>query len=129
MNKCEVMFMALLLIINTECRGDSCPSADKVRSHKLPQKYEWTVDEHTTLQNLLSVKKLYAVRIMDQGAYVSCHYTTDKWPVKLDVAPSSGACKTVSHDGKWKDTDSGQVVCLEKDVSKCTFSFECKKEH
>ena len=128
MNKLRLIFIVVLLGIFTDSYADTCPSPEKIRNRDLSKKYEWTVDETTTLQNLLSVKRLYAVRIMDQDAYVSCHYTTDKWPVKLDLAPVSGACKLAAHGGKWKNTDAGQVVCLEKDPGKCNFSFACKQE-
>ena len=125
MNKYGLIFILLFSGVYTESFGDSCPSPKTIRDRKLSQNYEWTVDENTTLQNLLSVKKLYAVRIMDQDAYVSCHYTTDKWPIKLDVTPVSGQCKSLPQGDNWKNTESGQVVCQEKDVRKCGFTFEC----
>ena len=128
MNKICIMSILLLFSISTESYADHCPSPDTIRHRKLSQKYEWTVAENTTLQNLLSAKKLYAVRIMDHDDYVSCHYTTDKWPIKLDMSPSSGKCKPVPHSSKWKNTDSGQVVCMEKDIANCDFNFECKQE-
>jgi len=122
------MLIILLCGICTDTFGENCPSPEDIRNRKLSQKYEWTVDEKTTLQNLLSVNKLYAVRIMDQDAYVSCHYSTDKWPVKLDVVSASGNCKPAPQGGKWKKTDSGEVVCQEKDVSKCKFRFDCDQK-
>ncbi|MGH8120354.1 MAG: hypothetical protein ACRESK_07045 [Gammaproteobacteria bacterium] len=128
MNKSGVISILLLASVYTDSFSDNCPSPEKIQDRKLSQNYEWTVDEKTTLQNLLSVKKLYAVRIMDEDMYVSCHYTTDKWPVKLDVTPASGSCKSLPRGNNWKKTESGQVVCLEKDVNKCEFSFVCDKE-
>jgi hypothetical protein len=127
MNKYQAILLMLLVGIHPESRGDSCPSPDKIRHRDLSKQYEWTVDEKTTLQNLLSVQKLYAVRIMDHGLYVSCYYTTDKWPVKLDVAPVKDGCKYASHQGKWKSIESGQDVCMEKNAGNCGFKYTCKQ--
>ena len=129
MTKYHAMLAILLLCMHTESRGDSCPSPDKIRHRDLSKQYEWTVDEKTSLQALLSVKKLYAVRIMDHGLYVSCYYTTDNWPVRLDAAPVQGECSLTPRDGKWKTTDSGQDVCTEKAAGKCGFTYTCKKAH
>jgi hypothetical protein len=127
MNKYHAILLILLLCINSESRGDSCPSPDKIRHRDLSKQYEWTVDEKTSLKDLLSVKKLYAVRIMDHGSYVSCHYTTDKWPIKLDVVPAQGECTFSHHKGEWKSTESGQDVCMEKNAGKCEFTYTCKQ--
>ena len=128
MTRCNALLAIVLFCMYTGTRADSCPSPEMIIKRDLSKQYEWTVDENTTLQDLLSVKELYAVRIMDHDDYVSCHYTTDKWPIKLDMSPSSGKCKPVPHSSKWKNTDSGQVVCMEKDIANCDFNFECKQE-
>ena len=119
--------MTLLLCIPLETLGESCPSPDKIRQRNLSKKYEWTVDEKTSLEALLSVKKLYSVRIMDHGAYVSCHYTSPKWPIKLDLAPARGACTFSRQKGEWKGTESGQEVCMEKNPGNCGFTSTCKQ--
>ena len=77
----------------------------------------------------MSVKKLYSVRIMDHGLYVSCYYTTEKWTVRLDAAPVKDGCSLIPHDGQWKDTESGQYVCTEKNAGKCGYTYTCKQAH
>lgn len=105
--------------------AESCPAPEKIRERKLSTQYEWTVDEKTTLENLLSVKKLYAVRIMAEDAYVACHYTTGKWPIKLDMSPAGGTCTPEARGDHWLKTESGQIVCQEPDLGKCEFRFAC----
>ena len=116
----------ILLMTNTQ--ADVCPTADEIRDKKISSRYDWAVGENTTLKELLSVKTLYAVRIIDYDSYVSCRYTTDKWPVILDGTPKTEQCRVMPTGGEWTGTDSGQLVCREEDVTKCLFNLECKKE-
>lgn len=125
MNKASVLTVLLSCGVALPAYAETCPAPEKIRERKLSTRYEWTVDEKTTLENLLSVKKLYAVRIMAEDAYVACHYTTGKWPIKLDMSPEGGACKPVPRGEHWLKTESGQIVCQEQDLSKCEFSFAC----
>ena len=115
----------LLLITNTQ--ADNCPTAEEIRDKKISRSYDWSVTENTTLKELYAVKRLYAVRIIDYDAYVSCRYATDKWPVTLDGNPLQPACKIVPDAGEWTSTDSGELVCREKDVTKCGYKMECKE--
>jgi hypothetical protein len=126
MIKHQLTALLLFLVFLPDVRADACPSADQVRNRNISRKYEWTVREGISLEDLLSVKKLYAVRIMDDGTYVSCNYTTDKWPVKLDATSVSGKCEFMPDKGEWKNTESGEIVCLEKDTGNCGFSFKCE---
>ena len=115
----------ILLMTNTQ--ADVCPTADEIRDKKISSRYDWAVGENTTLKELLSVKTLYAVRIIDYDSYVSCRYTTDKWPVILDGNPLESKCRIVPDAGEWTSTDSGDLVCREKDVIKCGFKMECSE--
>ena len=105
--------------------ADTCPTPGEIADRKISRLYEWTVDENTTLKELLSVNQLYAVRIMNYGEYISCRYTTTKWPVTLDGKPLGKGCELTPIAGEWTSTDSGQLVCRDKEVSKCGFKFEC----
>ncbi len=105
--------------------ADSCPEPEQIRQRDISQYMEWTVDERTSLDDLLGVKTLYAVRIINFGEYVSCRYTTDKWPVTMDGKPVSQNCTITPDAGEWDSTDSGQFVCRELDVSHCGFRFKC----
>jgi len=107
--------------------ADVCPTAEEVRDKKISRNYDWAVTENTTLKELLSVKELYAVRIMDYDAYVSCRYTTIKWPVTLDGSPLKSTCKIEPDAGEWTSTNSGDLVCREKEVTECGFRMECSE--
>jgi hypothetical protein len=108
-------------------QADICPTAEEVRDKKISRNYDWAVTENTTLEELLSVKELYSVRIMDYDAYVSCRYTSMKWPVTLDGNPLESTCRIEPDAGEWTSTDSGDLVCREKDVTKCGFKIECRE--
>jgi hypothetical protein len=119
-------FVFILLI--SPVHADTCPTPEEIRDRKISKSYDWAVGENTTLKELLSVQTLYAVRIMDYDSYISCRYTTKKWPVILDGTPRAEQCRVTPTGGEWTGTDSGQLVCREKDVTKCLFNLECKKE-
>ncbi len=122
----SVLLSGLLAISNV--MADTCPSPKDIRDREISTRYDWAVGENTSLKELLSVQTLYAVRIMDYDGYVSCRYTTKKWPVILDGTPKPEQCRVMPTGGEWTGTDSGQLVCREKDVTKCLFNLECKKK-
>ena len=117
----------IYLFLMSYTQADVCPTAEEIRGKKISRSYDWAVGENTTLKELLSVQTLYAVRIMDYDSYVSCRYTTDKWPVILDGTPRAEQCRIMPTGGEWTGTDSGQLVCREKDVTKCGFKLDCEK--
>ena len=117
----------IYLFLMSYTLADVCPTAEEIRDKKISMSYDWAVSENTTLKELLSVKDLYAVRIMDYDAYVSCRYTAVKWPVMLDGNPLESECRIVPDAGEWTGTDSGELVCREKDVTKCGFKMECRE--
>ena len=116
----------IFLFMASSAHADTCPSPKDIRDREISTRYDWAVGENTTLKELLSVQTLYAVRIMDYDSYVSCRYTTKKWPVILDGTPRAEQCRVMPTGGEWTGTDSGQLVCREKDVTKCLFNLECK---
>ena len=130
----QIIFVGLLysafifFILISPSHADTCPSPKDIRDREISTRYDWAVGENTTLKELLSVKTLYAVRIMDYDSSISCRYTTDKWPVILDGTPKPEQCRVMPTGGEWTGTDSGQLVCREKDVTKCLFNLECKKQ-
>ena len=117
----------IYLFLMSYTLADVCPTAEEIRDKKISSRYDWAVGENTSLKELLSVKTLYAVRIMDFDSYISCRYTTDKWPVILDGTPKPEQCRVMPTGGEWTGTDSGQLVCREKDVTKCGFKLDCEK--
>jgi hypothetical protein len=124
--KSRILFSVFCLVVFPEVLlAGNCPDPEVIRLRELPRELEWTVDEQTTLEELLAVKSLYAVRISNYGEYVTCHYTTNQWPVKLDAKPVRAGCLILPDAGRWTSTDSGQLVCREEDVNRCGFQFEC----
>ena len=121
----RIIYFVLLWLMMTSVMADSCPTPKQVKDRKISNAYEWTVKEGVTLDNILAVEKLYSVRIMDNGDYVSCHYTTSQWPVTLDAKPEKSQCRIHHDDNQWEVTQSGQAICKEKDSGKCSFSIEC----
>jgi hypothetical protein len=124
--KSRILFGVFCLVVFPEMLlAGNCPDPEIIRLRELPRELEWTVDGQTTLEELLAVKSLYAVRISNYGEYVTCHYTTYQWPVKLDAKPVRAGCLILPDAGRWTSTDSGQLVCREEDVNRCGFRFEC----
>lgn len=122
----KLWFPVFVLLFTSNVIADSCPTPEEIRDRTISKQYEWTVDENTTLKELLAVKQLYAVRIMDYGDYVSCRYSTKQWPVTLDGKPKGRDCELTPLAGEWTSTDSGHLVCREKEVTQCGFKFDCK---
>ena len=108
--------------------ADTCPSVAEIIERNISKKYEWTVEENTSLDDVLSVNRLYAVRILEQGDYVSCFYATRKWPLKLDAKPETRNCTVEKTGGDWQETETGNLVCLEKNLFDCTFRISCNPE-
>lgn len=109
-------------------RAETCPPVADIIERKISNLYEWTVEEGTTLDDLLSVNLLFSVRIHNNGEFVSCRYTTKKWPVKLDAKPEVSGCRVITTDGKWEETASGQQVCREKNLFACEFLITCDED-
>jgi hypothetical protein len=94
--------------------ADRCPTPEEIRERKISQDYEWTVDDRVTLDGLLSVKQLYAVRIKNNGEFISCNYSTDRRLISLDGLPNKGRCLIMTSVGEWHGTENGEWVCQEK---------------
>jgi hypothetical protein len=105
--------------------AETCPTSEQIRDRKISKLFAWTVEEDVSLDELLSVQQLYAVRIINFDEYISCRYTTRQWPVRLDGKPEIEKCRISPEAGVWNSTDSGALVCQEKDVAKCGFKLEC----
>jgi len=122
-NICIVILLNYLLV--SAAFADRCSTAEEVRYRFISKDYEWSVDERMTLENLLDVEKLFAVRIMNRGEFVSCRYRTKRQLINLDGEPKKQKCVIRKSSGQWKSTKSGDLVCQEKDISLCLFDIEC----
>ena len=106
--------------------ADRCPSTDEIIKREISVDYDWTVDERTGLDDVLAVKKLIATRIMNNGEYVSCKYTTGKLLVRLDGLPIKEKCIIKVSSGEWLTTGTGENACQEEDTLRCLFDIECQ---
>jgi hypothetical protein len=121
----KLICFVLNAFVITVAHADNCPAPDEVRERKISGNYEWTVDERISLENVLTVKRLIAVRLINNGEYLSCKYTTEKQLVVLYGLPKSDKCMINVSSGEWVSTDSGELVCHEKNITFCLFDVEC----
>ena len=123
-----IFFLYVVLVIPA-AYADRCPTPDEIRERTILKDYDWTVDERTSLENILSVKKSIAVRIMKNGEFVSCRYTTERQLVRLDGLPAKEKCVITVSSGEWINTTTGESVCQEEDTMQCLFEMECQDDH
>lgn len=126
----QILFKAILIVLVffiavPSVSADRCASADEIRDRKISKVYEWTVDDGITLDDLLSVKNLFAVSVENNGEFVSCKYKNDNRFLKLDGLPKKEKCSIITSSGKWFTIGTGRVICYEKDAERCLFDIEC----
>jgi hypothetical protein len=122
--KTGIFFSFILLAVPTAF-ADRCPAPDEVRERKISMDYEWTVGERVTLENILLVKRLIAVRVINNGEFVLCRYTTERQLVRMYGLPKSEGCVISISSGEWIGINTGESVCQEKDTTQCLFDIEC----
>ena len=108
--------------------ADQCPSAKIVKERKISRDYEWTIDERRTLEEVLSVEKLYSVRIKNQGEYVACSYTRKNGLIRLDGAAKKSHCLIMKQSGSWIYSGNGEQICTEKELNLCQFNVICESD-
>lgn len=122
------VLLVFLVMYSIAARAETCPAVSEIIERQISNLYEWTVEEGTTLDDLLSVNRLFSVRIHDHGRFVSCRYTARKWPVKLDAKPEVNGCLVIQEGGDWEEVDSGELVCHDKNLFACKFRISCDSE-
>ena len=123
-----ILFLCVVLVIPT-AYADRCPTPDEIRGRTIAKDYDWTVNERTSLENILSVKQSIAVRVMKNGEFVSCRYTTERQLIRLDGVPVQEKCVITVSSGDWINTTTGESVCQEEDTMQCLFNIECQGDH
>lgn len=118
----------LMSVLHLPAAAETCPATAEIIERRISNLYEWTVEEGTSLDDLLSVNRLFSVRILNGGEFVSCQYTTRKWPVKLDAKPEVGGCRVIQTAGNWEETPSGHQVCRQKNLYACEFRITCDRD-
>ncbi|MEM6998576.1 MAG: hypothetical protein AAF419_01900 [Pseudomonadota bacterium] len=105
--------------------ADQCPTVDMIKERKISREYEWWIEERRSLEEILSVQKLYSVRIKEKGKFVSCHYQADKLLIAMEAAPIKAHCTVTQYKGDWKNVNEIETVCTETDPFACLFAIYC----
>ncbi len=101
-------FFILLLISPIQLFADQCPTPEIIKDRKISRDYEWTIDERRTLDDVLSVEKLYSVRIKNNGEFIACYYSGSRNLLRLDGKPLKEACVVNNYSGSWELAENGE---------------------
>ncbi len=107
--------------------ADQCPSPDIIKERNVSRDYDWSIDERRTLDDLLSIEKLYSVRIKNKGEFIACYYSGSKNLIRLDGASHRKECGIIKTSGSWHVSDKGEQVCKEEDLNLCHYAIECEE--
>lgn len=107
--------------------AEQCPDPEKIKERKINRDYEWTIGERRTLEDVLSVEKLYSVRIKNEAEYVACYYSGSRNLLRLDAKPLKQPCIVSRISGRWELTNSGEHVCKEDDLALCEYDIKCEE--
>ena len=123
---CHELILLLFLCIYAESSiyAESCPSPEQIRERQISRDFEWTVDEDTSLDDMLSVTRLIAISVENQLEYVSCKYKNNSKFIKLDGKASRENCSISISSGTWL-TNGKRRICDEKELGKCLFDIDC----
>ena len=122
-------FICLTCVLITHgVYADICPSVTEIKYRLISRDYEWTVDEGVTLDDVITVEKLFAVSIENNGEFVSCKYKKGDEFLKLDGLPVKKKCLLTNSSGDWFTTGTNRLVCNEKDFTLCVFETDCTKK-
>ena len=106
--------------------ADQCPSPEIIKERKISRDYEWTINEKRSLDDVLSVEKLYSVRIKNKGEFVACYYSGSKNLLRLDGSPIEEECVINKSSGSWEFLENGEQICKEEDLNLCQYEIHCE---
>jgi len=109
--------------------ADQCPSPEIIKDREISREYEWTIDERRSLNDVLSVEKLYSVRIKNKGEFIACYYSGSKNLLRLDGAPVKKECVVNEKSGSWESSENGEQVCKEEDLNLCHYEIHCEESN
>tara|TARA_R110000782_G_scaffold124850_3_gene216336 strand:- start:376 stop:786 length:411 start_codon:yes stop_codon:yes gene_type:complete len=105
--------------------ADQCPTPEKIKERSISREYDWTINERRTLEDVLSVEKLYSVRINNKAEYIACYYSGSRNLLRLDGKPLKQPCRVKEISGRWELTENDEQICLEEDLGKCEYGMTC----
>lgn len=123
--KYNLICLLYLFIYSSLVLAEQCPSAETVKERKISRDYEWSIDERRSLDDVLSVEKLYSVRIKNKGEFIACYYSSNKNLLRLDGAPLDKDCTINEKSGVWESSENGEQVCKEEDLNLCVYEIHC----
>lgn len=106
--------------------ADQCPTVEIIKERKISRDYEWTIDERRSLDDVLSVEKLYSVRIKNKGEFIACYYSGSKNLLRLDGTSLKKECVLNKTSGRWEFSENGEQVCKEEDLNLCHYEINCE---
>ncbi len=124
LNKHRYIYFTFLI-----CPGilfaDQCPTPEKIKERNISREYDWTINERRTLEDVLSVEKLYSVRIRNEAEYIACYYSGSRSLLRLDGKPLKQSCRVKKVSGRWESTGNDEQICQEEDLGKCEYDMKC----
>jgi hypothetical protein len=127
--KYNFIYLLCLLIHSSQTIADQCPSPEIIKDRKISRDYDWSIDEKRSLEDVLSIEKLYSVRIKNKGEFVACYYSASKNLLRLDGAPFDKECVINKKDGNWIVSEKGEQVCKEEDLNLCHYEIHCEESN
>jgi hypothetical protein len=124
-NNYKFIFLLCIFINPRQLIADQCPTPEIIKERKISRNYEWTIDERRSLDDVLSVEKLYSVRIKNNGEYIACYYSGSKNLLRLDGKPLKQSCQVIKISASWELAGNGEQVCKEDDPGLCKYDMNC----
>jgi hypothetical protein len=125
--KYNFIYLSYLFINPSLVIADQCPSPEIIKERKISRAYEWTIDERRSLDDVLSVEKLYSVRIKNKGEFIACYYSGSKNLLRLDGTSLKKECVVKKKSGNWDFSENGEQVCKEENLNLCHYEIHCEE--
>jgi hypothetical protein len=123
--KDQCIYFIILSVIPSLLFADQCPTPEKIIKRNISREYDWSINERRTLEDVLSVEKLYSVRIRNEAEYIACYYSGSRSLLRLDGIPLKQPCRVKEITGRWESAENGDQICLEDDLEKCEYEMKC----
>lgn len=120
------IYFIILSISPSLLFADQCPTPEMIKERNISREYDWTINERRTLEDVLSVEKLYSIRIRNEAEYIACYYTSSRGLLRLDGKPLKQYCRVNDVSGRWESIENGEKICLEDELGKCEYEMKCE---
>ncbi|NKB37262.1 MAG: hypothetical protein GKR93_08840 [Gammaproteobacteria bacterium] len=124
MFKKTVIFVVVIFCAQFS-QAERCATPQEVKERLISPDYDWSVSEGVTLEEILSVEKLYAASIENYGEFIACSYEAKQKYIRMDGVPKESSCAIQTASDNWFSSEAGKSVCEEDDVTLCRFNHGC----